>query len=85
MEGGLIPREPVVKDMTPKERKRWFKERMDRLSDNKRTAKVRHEVMIATDSLMVHLRDRMYLTGNLKCATVVEDVRQAKMKREGDN
>lgn len=90
MEAPLIPREDTVKtktkaikDMTPKERKAWFKERMGDLVSNQRQAKIRHEVMISTDGLLVSLRERMYMSGNIRFAEVVDGLRDAKKKAQG--
>ena len=79
MEAISVPREPTVKDMTPKERKKWFRERVLMMENEKRIAKMRHDAMIATDTLMIKWRERMYLIGDLKSVNVIEGMRKSKI------
>jgi hypothetical protein len=65
--------------MTPKERKKWFRERVLMMENEKRIAKMRHDAMIATDTLMIKWRERMYLIGDLKSVNVIEGMRKSKI------
>lgn len=85
----LVPREPTVvevkaiKDMTKKERREFMRERIADVISEKRGAKIRHEVLMSDDALMIRLRERMLMDGNIKYAEVVDEMRQKKMVQQG--
>lgn len=89
MEELLVPREPTVvevkdiKAMSKKERKQFLKERIGDVVSNKRSAKIRHEVLMSEDGLMVKLRERMLMIGNVRYAEIVEEMRFKKMEQQG--
>lgn len=84
-----MPREPTVaevkdiKAMSKKERKQFLKDRIGDVQSEKRSAKIRHEVLMSEDGLMVRLRERMLMVGNVRYAEIVEDMRFKKMEQQG--
>lgn len=67
--------------MTPKERKKWFKEKADIMQANKSLSIIRQEMSLVPDSLLVKLRDKMIGIGRIGDATNVENVREKLLKR----